>query len=63
MQQPSGAARWRGPYLKKAEGLIDPWGNPYQYRVPGGNGSFELLTLGRDNAPGGDGEDQDVACQ
>jgi general secretion pathway protein G len=60
MQPPPGAVRWAGPYLKKAEGLIDPWGRPYQYRVPGRNGSFEIFTLGRDNTPGGSGEDQDV---
>jgi general secretion pathway protein G len=60
MQPPPGAVRWAGPYLKKAEGLLDPWGRPYQYRNPGRNGSFEIFTLGRDNAPGGSGEDQDV---
>ena len=60
MQPPAGAPRWRGPYLKKAEGLIDPWGRPYQYRAPGRNAPFEVFTLGRDNAPGGAGEDQDL---
>jgi general secretion pathway protein G len=60
VQAPAGAKRWRGPYLKKAEGLVDPWGVPYQYRIPGRGSPFELATLGRDNAPGGDGEDQDV---
>ena len=60
VQQPSGARRWNGPYLKKPEGLIDPWGRPYRYRVPGRAGAFEVFTLGRDNAPGGTGEDADV---
>lgn len=60
VQPPHGAARWAGPYLKKAEGLNDPWGRPYQYRVPGRAGAFEVFTLGRDNAPGGTGEDSDV---
>jgi general secretion pathway protein G len=45
--------------LKKAEGLTDHWGRPYQYRVPGRAGAFDVLTLGRDNAPGGTGEDSD----
>lgn len=63
IQPPSGARRWRGPYMKRAEGLIDPWGVPYQYRVPGRASPFELATLGRDNAPGGDGEDQDLVHQ
>jgi general secretion pathway protein G len=61
MQAPQGATRWSGPYLKKAQGLIDPWGRPYQYRIPGRGGPFEVFTLGRDNAPGGNGEDRDVA--
>lgn len=63
MQPPAGALRWQGPYLKKAEGLTDPWGRPYQYRVPGRAGPFEVYTLGRDNAPGGTGEDLDVSSQ
>lgn len=61
VQQPQDATRWAGPYLKKAEGLIDPWGHPYQYRVPGKAGAFDVFTLGRDNAPGGTGEDSDVS--
>ena len=60
VQPPSGAIRWRGPYLKKAEALLDPWGQPYRYRSPGQAAPFELISLGRDNAPGGDGENQDV---
>lgn len=51
---------WRGPYLKKATGLVDPWGRPYVYRQPGRNAAAEVFTLGRDNAPGGQGEDQDL---
>jgi general secretion pathway protein G len=60
MEAPQGATRWNGPYLKKAQGLIDPWGRPYQYRVPGRAGAFDVFTLGRDNAAGGTGEDRDV---
>ena len=58
---PPGLKTWHGPYLKKNGGLNDPWGRPYQYRIPGRNGPFEIVTLGRDNAPGGTGEDQDIA--
>jgi general secretion pathway protein G len=61
MQAPTGATRWSGPYLKKADGLIDPWGHPYQYRVPGRSGPFDIISLGRDHAPGGTGEDQDLS--
>ncbi len=58
---PAGSKKWRGPYLKRADGLVDPWGRPYQYRFPGRGGQPEVFTLGRDNAPGGADEDQDVA--
>ena len=60
VERPHGATRWNGPYLKKAEGLLDPWGRPNQYRVPGRSGAFDVFTLGRDNAPGGTAEDSDV---
>lgn len=61
MQAPAGATRWRGPYLKNAEGLVDPWGRPYLYKFPGRNGQPDVITLGRDNAVGGTGEDADVS--
>jgi general secretion pathway protein G len=55
----SGAAKWNGPYLKKAV-PPDPWGHPFQYRAPGPKGEFEILSLGRDGQPGGTGEDADI---
>lgn len=56
---PAGTNRWRGPYLKK-DVPLDPWGSPYQYRAPGQKADYEILSLGRDRAPGGDGEDADI---
>ena len=61
VQPPPNDATWHGPYLKRAEGLIDPWGQPYHYKFPGRQGPPDVFTLGRDNAPGGTGEDQDIA--
>jgi len=58
---PPEAKKWTGPYLKKAEGLVDPWGHDYQYKVPGSHGDYEVFSYGRDNAPGGDGEDKDLS--
>ena len=57
MQAPTGepaARNWRGPYLKKAV-PPDPWDRPYLYRSPGDTNTttYDLLTLGRDGAPGG----------
>jgi general secretion pathway protein G len=57
--QPTGEARWQGPYLKKAV-PNDPWGNPYQYRVPGEHGELDLSSLGKDGQPGGSGEAADL---
>ena len=57
---PSGTTRWRGPYLKNANGLIDPWGRPYNYRSPGQKAPYEIFSYGQDNAPSGTGEDQDL---
>lgn len=52
---------WRGPYLRK-EVPLDPWGHPYVYRSPGevNPETFDLLSLGRDGEPGGEGEDADI---
>lgn len=50
---PAGLAPWRGPYLKtNALGPpLDPWGHPYQYRVPGqSGGDYDLFAIGPDNS-------------
>lgn len=57
---PEGAKAWRGPYMKRLDGLTDPWGNLYVYRLPGKNGKFDLLSFGRDGKEGGEGEDFDI---
>jgi general secretion pathway protein G len=57
---PPAEPRWGGPYLKKADALIDPWGKAYEYRNPGQKGPFDVFSLGRDGAAGGAGEDKDV---
>jgi general secretion pathway protein G len=60
VQRPPAAARWNGPYLRKAVVPSDPWGRPYRYRYPGQHGAFDLWTLGADDAEGGEGEAADV---
>lgn len=64
LERPGGAeaARWSGPYLDKASGVVDPWGAPYVYRA-GGAQDYELLSLGADGRPGGTGEDADVVAE
>jgi general secretion pathway protein G len=56
---PSGESRWAGPYLKKAV-PNDPWGHPYQYRMPGEHGEFDLYSLGKDGQTGGTAESPDI---
>lgn len=53
-------AKWKGPYLDEALPL-DPWGNPYQYSVPGSNSQpFALYSFGADGKKGGEGNDADI---
>ena len=51
---------WKGPYLDEPVPL-DPWGNPYQYSMPGKDGfPFALYSLGADGQSGGEGYNADV---
>lgn len=61
IEKPADAQNWNGPYLKKKQIRKDPWGFDYQYRSPGEHGGYDLLSLGADNAEGGEGEAQDIA--
>jgi general secretion pathway protein G len=57
---PSGVNGWLGPYAK-AEQLNDPWHNAITLRVPGENGApFQVVSLGKDGKPGGEGVDADI---
>lgn len=52
--------KWRGPYIKQLRN--DPWGNPYQYRVPGTHHptSFDIWSRGADGQDGGEGDAADI---
>jgi general secretion pathway protein G len=60
VEAPANVKNWRGPYLRKKEGLVDPWGKPYGYKNPGDHGAYDLVSLGRDGQEGGEGEDKDL---
>ena len=60
MKRPGSAPGWNGPYLKGDALPTDPWGNAFRYANPGPNGGVEILSLGADNAPGGEGENADI---
>lgn len=56
---PGDEPRWGGPYLQKALPL-DPWGRAYVYRSPGESGEYDLLSMGKDGQPGGEGENAEI---
>jgi general secretion pathway protein G len=56
----SAISGWNGPYIKHGELPQDPWGNDFVYVMPGEHAPFDLVSLGADNQPGGDGENEDV---
>jgi general secretion pathway protein G len=57
---PADIPKWRGPYVRKRQHLVDPWGRPYRYRLPGKHGQVDVFTLGADDSEGGEGENRDV---
>lgn len=58
--RPPNEPKWDGPYLVKGVPL-DPWDNPYVFRIPGERGEYDLLSYGRDGQPGGEGDAADIA--
>jgi general secretion pathway protein G len=60
VQAPAGHPEWNGPYIAESAALNDPWGHPYQFKVPGEHGEVDVFSLGSDNAVGGTGEAKDV---
>lgn len=60
IEQTSGVENWDGPYLKKENGILDPWGRVFHYKYPGDHGEFDLYSLGADNSEGGTGDDRDI---
>lgn len=61
VEKPDAATNWNGPYLTRADGIVDPWGRPYIYKVPGVHGAVDVSSLGADGKEGGTGEDQDIS--
>ena len=50
-------ANWKA-YLDKLPN--DPWGRPYQYLNPGVKGEVDVMSLGADGQPGGEGRNADI---
>lgn len=60
MKSPPSVPVWNGPYLPQASALVDPWVNPYRFKVPGEHGEVDVFSYGADKAVGGTGEAKDV---
>jgi general secretion pathway protein G len=48
-------------YIKRLPN--DPWGNPYQYNIPGEYDDYELFSMGADGVIGGQGNNSDIGNQ
>src|SRR5450830_543584 len=59
VNKPAAANGWNGPYLKGGV-PNDPWGKPYKFTSPTADGGVEILSLGADGLPGGEGENADI---
>jgi general secretion pathway protein G len=51
---------WNGPYLQQSELPQDPWGNPYEYHVPGEKKPYDIVSLGSDGRQGGTDDAGDI---
>lgn len=48
----------KGGYIRSLPN--DPWGNEYQYRYPGENGTVDIFSYGSDGEPGGEDAATDI---
>lgn len=62
VSQPENTDNWLGPYAKANE-FKDPWGTEITYTRDTTNNSYQLVSLGADRKPGGDGVDKDILTQ
>src|SRR5215475_461635 len=59
--KPPELAQWNGPYMPQ-DIPKDPWGMDYAYRFPGehGNDEPDIVSMGADRQPGGEGINADI---
>jgi general secretion pathway protein G len=54
------ATKWDGPYLRKSEIPLDPWGNEYQYEYPPTHGTDDMPDIWSFGPDGEDGTEDDI---
>lgn len=59
--KPQNVPQWQGPYLPQ-DVPLDPWGRAYIYKYPGEHNADEpeIICLGADGQPGGEGIMADI---
>jgi len=62
VKAPGNADGWLGPYTGEQQ-LKDPWGVAIEYRSPGADSDFELVSMGADKKSGGEGVDKDLVVK
>jgi general secretion pathway protein G len=63
IQRAPGVDGWNGPYLQQSAVPPDPWGHPYDYRVPGENAPYMIVSLGSDGRQGGTDDASDITSR
>ncbi|MBL0716985.1 MAG: type II secretion system major pseudopilin GspG, partial [Desulfosarcina sp.] len=58
-EKPSDSDKWDGPYIPKRIPQ-DPWQNPYEYKAPGEEGDYDIISYGADGKSGGEKENKDI---
>lgn len=63
IRRSAGVDGWNGPYLQQSGLPQDPWGRPYEYRVPGQNAPYQIVSLGSDGRQGGTDDAGDITSR
>jgi general secretion pathway protein G len=63
VEVPAEVKNWDGPYLTRKDGIIDPWGKAYLYKITTSDGHVIVMSYGADENPNGTGEDSDVTSE
>ncbi|NOT31578.1 MAG: type II secretion system major pseudopilin GspG [Planctomycetes bacterium] len=50
-------------FLNRETVPTDPWGQPYVYEPPSGGRKLNVISYGKDTAPGGEGDDADITYE
>ena len=60
--QPPGLDKWNGPYFPRDQIPLDPWGNPYVYRIADEE-HLKIISFGADGKEGGNEANSDLTVE